>query len=76
MRIVNVSNPACVGYEWSTDDGCYQVYQLRGTTGLYFGARGRDGRWYSTPVVNPERFTSVLHAARSIAGLDTEDAAS
>lgn len=57
--MVNMSNPASFAVEWVAGDtgSHYQLVNIRGTTGLMFGARheGSD-QWVTTPVVDPSRF--------------------
>lgn len=66
----NVSTPSVIGYEWADKDGGrYQVGQYRGTSTMFLGIRCEDGYWFTTSIVAPERFASVLDAARSIAGV-------
>jgi hypothetical protein len=58
-KLVNVSNPAAFGVEWSAGENGnrYQLANPRGTTGLLFGVKheGSD-KWLTTTVADPERF--------------------
>lgn len=57
MDGVVIVNPAAFGYEWCSEDGVWhQLVAVRGSTRMMFGTKGSDGRWYTTSVVNPERF--------------------
>lgn len=58
MKYINASNPAAFAVEWVAESGNrFQLVNSRGTASLMFGAyKADEGRWVSTPVVDPARF--------------------
>jgi hypothetical protein len=56
IKLMNVSNPAAFGVEWTNEGNRFQLVNSRGTASLMFGMQHEDGRWMSTGVVDPERF--------------------
>jgi hypothetical protein len=57
-RLVNVSNPAAFGVEWTDAEGnVYQLVNPVGTTGLQWGRKPPGGtHWWSGSVTDPDRF--------------------
>jgi hypothetical protein len=57
-KIVNASNPASFGVEWTADSGSrYCLVNGRGSYRLTFGTRiSADAPWVTTSVEDPARF--------------------
>jgi hypothetical protein len=62
----DVSNLATWGWEWHTEHSDYQLFQLKGVSGLRMGTRvpAASMHWQIMSVVSPGRF-GADHAARS-----------
>lgn len=58
MRIINVSNPAAFGAEWTQGGSTYQAVNSLGSNNVFLYLKRADGTWYpwGGALANPERF--------------------